>query len=58
MDVDKGGLVEFGRAPGLAVNYNQGRVQMLYTYKGFSLNLAISIIECYQVFCMYIEVNG
>ena len=53
----KGVLVEVGRVPDLATNYMQGRVQMLYTYIGLSLNLAISFIECYQVFCMYVKVN-
>ena len=58
MDVAKGVLVEVGRVPELAINYNQGKVQILYTYIGLSLNPAISIIKCYQVFCMYIEANG
>ena len=57
MDVGKGVLVEVGRVPELATNYNQGRVQMLYTYIGLSLSLAISVIECYQVFFTYIEAN-
>ena len=42
----------------LATKYNQGRVQMLYTHRGLNFTLAICVIECYQVFYMYIEVNG
>ena len=47
MDVSKGVLVEVSRVPELATNCNQGRVQMLYTNIGLSLNLDISFIECY-----------
>ena len=54
----KGVLVEISSMSELAANHNQGRVQMLYTYIGLSLNLAISTIECYQLFCIYIETNG
>ena len=50
----KGVLVKVGRVPKLAANYNQGRVQILYTYIGLSLNLAISVFKYYHVFCMYI----
>ena len=42
----------------LAANCNQGRVQMLYTYIGLNLNLALSVIECYHVLYIYIEANG
>ena len=58
MDVGKGVLVEIVRVPELATNYNQGSVQMLYTYIKLSFNLIISVIKYYQVFCTYIEVNS
>ena len=58
MDVGKGMLVEVGRLQELAANYNQGKVRMLYTYIGMSINLAISVFNFCQAFCMYIEVNS
>ena len=58
MNVGKVVLVEVGRIPELATNSNQGRVQMLYTYIGLSLSLAISVIECYQVFYIYIKAHS
>ena len=58
MDVGKGVLEEIGRVPELAANYNQGRLKILYTYIGLSLNLARSAIECNQVFCIYFKSNS
>ena len=54
----RGVLVEVGRVPELAANCNQGKVKMQYTYIELSLNLDISVLKCYQVFCMYIEVKS
>ena len=58
MDLGNEVLVEVGRVPELAANCNQGRVQMLYTYIELGLNLMLSVIKYYQVFCIYIEANS
>ena len=58
VDVGKRVLVEIGMVPELAASCNQGRVHMLQTYIKLSFNLAISVIECYQVFFIYIEANS
>ena len=58
MGLDKGVLVEAGMVLELAANCSQGRVQMLYTYIGLNLDLALSVIKCCHVLCIYIGVNG
>ena len=50
-------LVEIGRVPELVANCSQGRVQILYTYIGLSLKLALSVIKYYRVLCLYIEAH-
>ena len=50
--------MEAGKIPELAPNYNQSKVKMLYTYIGLSLNLAISVIEYYQVFFIYVKAHS
>ena len=58
MGLDRGVLVEIGRVLELAANCSQGRVQMLHTYIGLNLCLALSIIKCYHVLCIFIKANS
>ena len=55
VDLGEGMLVKVGRAPELAANCEQGRAQMLYTYIGLSLNLVLSFIKYYRVFCILLR---
>ena len=58
MGLGKGVLLENGRVLEFAANCRQGRVQMLYTYIGLNLNVAISVIKFYHVLYIYIKVNS
>ena len=58
MVLGEGVLLEVGRVPELSANCRQGKVQILYTYIGLNLYLALSVFKYYFILCIYIEANG